>query len=231
HLIDGHARKGIVEPDEFVPVLIGSWTPEAEKKILATLDPSSRMAEADADALRALLKDVSLDGEDFADLAGTLDELLESAGGSEAKEGKTDPDAVPEAPKKAVSKMGDLWILGDHRLLCGDSTKKKDVVRLMAGEKATMLFTDPPWNVAIGSDANPRHRQRPGLQNDDLSSADYQTFLESWIMLVSAFVGGDVYCVLGASEWPRLDAVFSRFWVSLVGYGDLGQGHLRPGPG
>lgn len=93
-----------------------------------------------------------------------------------------------------------------HRLLCGDSTKAEDTTRLMDGNTATMMFTDPPWNVAIGGDNNPRHRQREGLVNDDLSPEQYQAFLEAWIGHVPAIVTGDVYCILGASEWPRLDA-------------------------
>jgi DNA modification methylase len=108
---------------------------------------------------------------------------------------------------KKCGKPFDAPVQSRHRLLCGDSTKGADLATLMEGQKATMLFTDPPWNVAIGGDANPRHRQRPGLQNDDLSPAEYQAFLESWITRVPAVVTGDVYCILGASEWPRLDAV------------------------
>ncbi len=65
-------------------------------------------------------------------------------------EGLTDPDAVPENVKTRC-KAGDLWQLGEHRLLCGDSTKKEDVMRLMAGEKADMVFTDPPYNVDYGN--------------------------------------------------------------------------------
>ena len=77
-LIDGHARKRIVGADEFVPVLIGSWSEEAEKKILATLDPLAGMAEADPAALQALLAEVGLKGPDLEALAADLDELLAS---------------------------------------------------------------------------------------------------------------------------------------------------------
>jgi len=93
-----------------------------------------------------------------------------------------------------------------HRLLCGDATKPEDVARVMDGERATMMVTDPPWNVAIGGDNNPRHRQREGLANDNLSAEDFQGFLDGFIAAVRPFIDGDVYCVLGASEWPRLDA-------------------------
>jgi DNA modification methylase len=63
----------------------------------------------------------------------------------EEKEGLTDPDEVPEVPADPVTQLGDLWILGEHRLLCGDSTKAEDVERLMDGSKADMVFTDPPY--------------------------------------------------------------------------------------
>ena len=75
-LIDGHARKRIVDPDAMVPVIIGSWSPEAEKKILATLDPLAGMAEADPAALQALLAEVDLKAPDLEALALDLKELL-----------------------------------------------------------------------------------------------------------------------------------------------------------
>lgn len=65
--------------------------------------------------------------------------------------GNTDADAVPEAPKKPVTKTGDIWGLGDHRLLCGDSTDATAVARVMAGDKAEIVFTDPPYGVSIGA--------------------------------------------------------------------------------
>lgn len=117
-----------------------------------------------------------------------------------------DEDEIPEVPKEPTTRAGDLWLLGEHRLLCGDSTRPEDVERLMAGQSASMMFTDPPWNVGIGLDSNPKHRQREGLANDNLSSGEFQCFLDGFIAAVSPHVSGDVYCVLGASEWPRLDA-------------------------
>jgi DNA modification methylase len=69
-----------------------------------------------------------------------------------------------------------------------------------------MLFTDPPWGVSIGQDSNPRHRQRDGLANDDLPPEQFQAFLTGFVNAVAPYITGDVYCVLGASEWPRLDS-------------------------
>jgi len=69
----------------------------------------------------------------------------------EPTEGFTDPDDVPEAPEEPKTKLGDLYILGEHRLLCGDSTKAEDVERLMDGNKADITFTSPPYNQAKNS--------------------------------------------------------------------------------
>ena len=113
---------------------------------------------------------------------------------------------MPAPPDEATTKPGDLWILGDHRLLCGDSTKPEHVARLMEGATARMLFTDPPWNVGIGQDSNPRHRQRPGLQNDSLPPEAFRAFLDGFVGAIKEHVTGDFYCVLGASEWPTLDS-------------------------
>ncbi len=74
----------------------------------------------------------------IAELRGEIEEI---------KDGLIDDDQVPEPPKKARTRTGDLYILGEHRLLCGDSTKAEDVERLMNGKKADMVFTDPPYGV------------------------------------------------------------------------------------
>lgn len=80
------------------------------------------------------------------------------------EEGNTDPDDVPEAPEEPTTKPGDLWILGNHRLLCGDSTNPQHVERLMDGKKADMVFTDPPYGVKYRSNMSQRFEQ---IKNDD----------------------------------------------------------------
>ena len=79
---------------------------------------------------------------------------------------EVEEDEVPEVPVEAITKPGDLYILGEHRLLCGDSTSEKDVERLMNGEKADMVFTDPPYGVNYdGGHATDKRREK--LKNDD----------------------------------------------------------------
>src|SRR6201999_3534584 len=66
-----------------------------------------------------------------------------------SKAGKGDPDAVPDPPDEPITQPGDLWILGNHRLLCGDSSKAEDVDRLLEGAKIHLVNTDPPYNVKV----------------------------------------------------------------------------------
>ena len=103
--------------------------------------------EWDAEKLLALY-----DRDELGDLMGdkALEEILKAAETDEPKDGKTDADSVPSAPEKPVSRRGEVYQCGEHRLMCGDSTSAADVTRLMGGGKADMVFTDPPYNVAIG---------------------------------------------------------------------------------
>lgn len=97
--------------------------------------------------LRAEL--AALQEDDFnVRLIGSEDEELgRLLAAQDAADGLTDEDAVPELPETPISATGDLWILGDHRLLVGDATNQNDVARLMASEACDLVFTDPPYNV------------------------------------------------------------------------------------
>lgn len=145
-LIDGHARKELFEGRGKIPVLIGSWTEEQERKILATLDPIAALATADPAALDALLKAVSTDSPALQALLDDLGKQNPLVGLEPACE-DVEPqiDHADELRKKWKVKAGQLWELGGHRLLCGDSTKAEDVERVMGGEKAEVCFTSPPY--------------------------------------------------------------------------------------
>lgn len=120
-------------------------TPEQRKEFRlntnisdGSFDAEKLLAQYTRDDLAALMS------------AEAIDELCKQAEKDDPKSGQTDADAVPSAPETPVSKRGEVYICGEHRLMCGDSTSADDVAQLMGGGKADMVFTDPPYGVAIG---------------------------------------------------------------------------------
>ena len=112
-----------------------------------------------------------------------LDELL-NVTELDPEGGNTDPDEVPDIPTDPITKPGDLWILGNHRLLCGDSTNAQHMERLMDGKQADLWLTDPPYNVALGMNESPeeakrRNRRTDGkvVQNDSMPDEEFRQFL------------------------------------------------------
>ena len=102
----------------------------------------------DEDLLGKLLAELELDGQDLEDLGFDADELQEIIDAAAPEpELSGDLDAIPEPPTEPITQPGDLWQLGKHRLLCGDSTNADDVARLMGGAKADLCFTDPPYGI------------------------------------------------------------------------------------
>ena len=91
----------------------------------------------------------------------------------EIVEGLTDEDKVPEAPVEPKTKLGDIYKLGNHRLMCGDSTSIDDVDKLMDGNPVDLIFTDPPYNVGF----NGRSGKHDVIKNDNLSDSDFETFI------------------------------------------------------
>ncbi|MHB8459872.1 MAG: DNA modification methylase [Candidatus Limnocylindrales bacterium] len=147
HVVDGHARieEAISRGEATVPVLYVDLSAEEEALVLATLDPIGAMADRDGARLEALLARVTVDD------AGLRRLLADLAG---PKVGLVDPDDVPEPPDTPITQPGDLWVLGDHRLLCGNAGNVADLDRLLAGETPALLNTDPPYNVKVEPRSN-----------------------------------------------------------------------------
>jgi hypothetical protein len=176
-IIAGHgrllaARKlGLTE----VPVIVLDHLTEAQKRAYVIAD--NKLAENagwDDEMLRIEIE--ALQDEDFdVSLLGFEDvELARLLAAQDAVEGLTDEDAVPELPQTPTSKTGDFWVLGEHKLLVGDATNHADVVRLMAGDVADLVFTDPPYNV----DYEGYTEQKLKIKGDRMSDADFKKFLE-----------------------------------------------------
>jgi DNA modification methylase len=129
-----------------VPVIELAHLTETQKRAYVIADNKLALnADWDDQLLTIELNDLLADGFALELLGFDKDELAKLLE-PEQIEGLTDEDAVPEVPDEPVTKLGDVWILGNHRLMCGDSTSIDAVEKLMAGQKADMVFTDPPYN-------------------------------------------------------------------------------------
>ncbi|MDD5736667.1 MAG: DNA methyltransferase [Candidatus Omnitrophica bacterium] len=149
-IVGGHQRYKILQEYEVenVKVIMVDLNEIEEQAMNLTLNNNEISGEWTA-ALIPLIERLRKEAsDDYINLR--LKELRESVGDMGVEnlgDGKTLPDDIPEPPKETITKKGDLWILGDHRLLCGDSTSDEDVSRLMDGHKASLFATDPPYCV------------------------------------------------------------------------------------
>ena len=151
-VIDGHLRLKAARHlgMETVPVVLADeWTPAQVKAFRIAVNKSAEFAEWDT-AMLALeiedLKELDFDLELTGFELPELEDIM-GAGADGGTEGQTDPDAVPEAQEEPVSRLGDVWLLGRHRLMCGDSTDAGSVALLMENGKADLVLTDPPYGV------------------------------------------------------------------------------------
>jgi len=139
---------------EKVPVHVArDLTSEQIRAYRIADNKSAEFAEWDMDLLAIELDALRQVEVDLVSLGFDEDELAKILGG-EAKAGLTDPDSIPAPPDEAITRPGDLWVLGDHRLLCGDSASPTDVDRLLDGQQIHLVNTDPPYNVKVEPRSN-----------------------------------------------------------------------------
>lgn len=153
-------------------------------------------------SLRDLTFDLDLTGFD----AGEIERML-AGGDADDAEGLTDEDAVPEPEDEPVTKPGDLWVLGQHRLLCGDATVLAEVERCLGGVLADMTFVDPPYRVAYEGKGSTREN-RKRIANDDLGAAEFERFLTEAMTGILAVTKGAVYVAMSSSELHTLRRAF-----------------------
>lgn len=186
-IISGHQRIRILQVlgrgDEIIDVRVPNRKLTEEEFREANLRENKNIGEWDEDLLK------EFDPQELLDVGWTDEELTElfddEMFGGKSNEGNTDPDAMPDPPAEPRAKYGDIYQLGRHRLMCGDSIKREDVERLMAGEKANMVFTDPPYGVSY-ADKNfflnaidkGNHNQKK-IINDHQSEKDIQVLWKS----------------------------------------------------
>ena len=202
-IIAGHGRLLAARKLQLqqVPVIVLDHLSETQKRAYILADNQLALnAGWNEEILRLELG--ALQDDDFnLSLIGFEDEeLARLLAAQEAAEGLTDEDAVPELPTTPVSVSADHWVLGNHKLLVGDATNEADVGRLMAGEAADLVFTDPPYNV----DYEGYTEDRLKIKGDRMSDDEFKQFLEAAFRSCRTAVkaGASLY-VCHSSSWQR----------------------------
>ncbi len=188
-----------------VPVIELAYLTEAQKRAYILADNQLAISGSgwDDELLRIELSelreedfDVSLTGFDDEEINRMLAEVEEEPD----VQGNTDEDAVPDQQEETVSREGDVWIMGPHRLLVGDCTKEESYERLLGSEHAALVVTDPPYNVAYQGAAGT-------IQNDDLGDG-FKDFLVSALKPMLDRCGGACYIAMSSSELDALQSAF-----------------------
>jgi DNA modification methylase len=222
-VIAGHARLlaarklGMTE----VPVIVLDHLTESQRRALVLADNRLALnAGWDEEMLRVEMAALEEGGFNL-ELVGFTDEEIEGLlrDPEEVQAGNTDDDAVPETPETAITVPGDIWLLGQHRLLCGDATQMTDVEKVLAGGLADLVFCDPPYNVNYGATMKDKLRgKKRKIANDDLGQ-DFEQFLRDACVNILAVTKGAIYVCMSSSELHTLQKAFREaggHWSTFV---------------
>ncbi len=223
-VIAGHARLlaarklGMTE----VPVIVLDHLTESQRRALVLADNRLALnAGWDEEMLRVEIAALDEGGFNLEVVGFTDEELQDLLVDQEAQSGAglTDEDAVPEQPVRAVTVPGDVWVLGDHRVLCGDSTQMEAVEKVLAGGLADAVFTDPPYNVNYGATMKDKLRGKArAIKNDDLGEG-FEQFLYNTCLNLLTVTKGAVYICMSSSELHTLQKAFREaggHWSTFV---------------
>jgi DNA modification methylase len=210
-VVDGHLRLKAAHQLglEMVPVLLADdLTPEQIKAFRLLANRSATWADWDDELLGLELAELQEAGFDLGLTGFSAEEWDKLIAGDPSNDGLTDEDQAPDVAETAISKTGDIWILGEHKLLCGDATKAEDYKALLGDELVDMTATDPPYNVNYANTAKDKMRgkDRPIL-NDNIG-ADFGAFLQSACQNILDVTKGAVYIAMSSSELDTLQAAF-----------------------
>ena len=197
-----------------VPVIFVDLTQEQARLLNVALNKIS--GEWDEELLGRMLADL----QPIADLTLTgfdedeLDKLLKSLDVREKKEKVEafDVDAALEAARAATrAQRGELWSMGEHRLLIGDATDNGDVARLLGETRPAMCFTDPPYNVALGDHGGQQRGSRKRrIQNDAMPPEQWEAFIRGWSHNLVANVDGAIYVCMSTKEWASVSRALAE---------------------
>jgi len=228
-----------------VPVHVAKdLTPEQIKAFRIADNQTASLAEWNYDLLPLELADLQAANYDLGLLGFDQDELAKLLN-PDGKDGLCDPDEVPAPPDEAITQPGDLWILGDHRLLCGDSSKPADLDRLLDGAAIHLVNTDPPYNVKVeprsnnaiaagnSSFANPnKHHQKFDLErHPEKAKATHKQMRAKDRPLANDFVSDEAFDVLLDAWFSNISRVLlpGRSFYIWGGYANCGN-HFAKSP-
>lgn len=211
-IVAGHGRLAAAQKLDLdtVPVVVLDHLTPTQRRALIIAD--NRIAENagwDDAMLRIELQSLQEDGFNLDITGFDADAMAEIMAGEETTvDGQTEDDAVPEVSATPISRPGDVWELGNHRLVCGDATDPKSYELLMADAKADMVFTDPPYNVDYANSAKDKMRgkDRPIL-NDNLGDGFYDFLLAALTPMLER-CSGAIYVAMSSSELDTLQSAF-----------------------
>ena len=199
-IIAGHGRVQAAKNlalDEIPTITLPGLTTEQKKAYAIADNQLALNAGWDLDLLKIEINNL-VDADFDLDLLGFDEDFLAGLTDEEQTEGLTDEDAVPDAPETPVTVLGDIWILGNHRLMCGDSTSIDEVDTLMDGGIADMVWTDPPYNVAYQGGTT----DKLAIKNDDMGDSQFREFLRDSLSaaVMATKPGGPIYIAHADSE-------------------------------
>lgn len=179
-----------------VPVIEASHLSEAQRRAYVLADNRLALdAGWDNNLLKIELQDLQAEGFDLSLTGFNVDEISNFL--ADATEGLTDPDAVPDVPAVPVTVEGDVWLLGRHRLMCGDSTSINHLERLCDGQLVDMWLTDPPYNVAYEG----KTKDAMTIKNDKMDDAGFRQFLrDAYVAADSVMKSGAVFYIWHADS-------------------------------
>ena len=223
-IVAGHARLAAARKLKLadVPVIVLDHLSATQRRALVLADNRLAMSAGwDEEMLRVELESLKEDAFDL-NLIGFSDEELRDLLADpepESAAGLTDEDAVPEASEALITVPGDVWVLGTHRLLCGDSTQIESVERVLSGGLADMVFTDPPYNVNYGATMKDKLRKSGRkIANDNLGDG-FEEFLCVACLNLLTVTKGAIYICMSSSELHTLERAFREaggHWSTFV---------------
>lgn len=228
-LVDGHARVGIfaANNEPTIPAIYIDATPQQEAIILATIDPITGMAATDREKLDDLFEMIDTENERILKL---MDDIADREHLDYGKEPFDDVEPqiekADELQEKWNVQLGQIWQLGEHKIICGDCNDPAVVKSLMGDEKATICWTDPPWNVAYGTSFNNTRTDNPlgwknrTIINDNLGD-EFGAFAKKFCDEIHEVLvpGGILYMAMSAQEWGLIMnqlAISGFHWSSTI---------------